>query len=125
MPPGCYDCRTMASYDIDPDQSVSIAAIFLFIDAALIGFPLLQELFSSIGDPNAFVLFWVALVAALIAGGVGLLKGLRWGWYVAIAAIGVRTLLDLATVSLLGLLFDGLVIFLLTRPSVRAKFGVR
>jgi len=115
----------MASYDIDPDQSVSIAAILLFIDAALLGFPLLQELFSSLGDPSAFLLFWVALVAALVAGGVGLLKGLRWGWYVALAAISVRTLLDLASVSLLSLLFDGLVIFLLTRPGVRAKFGVR
>jgi len=115
----------MASYDLDPDQSVSIAAILLFIDAALIGFPLLQEVFSSLGNPNAFVLFWVALAAALVAGGVGLLKGLRWGWYAAVAAISVRALLDLASVSLLGLLFDALVIFLLTRPGVRAKFGVR
>src|SRR6266545_4665284 len=86
---------------------------------------LLQAVFSSLGNPNAFVLFWVALAAALVAGGVGLLKGLRWGWYAAMAAISVRALLDLASVSLLGLLFDALVIFLLTRPGVRAKFGVR
>ncbi len=115
----------MASSDIDPDQSVSIAAIFLFIDAALIGFPLLKQLFSSPGDPGGFLLFWLALVAALVAGGVGLLKGRRWGWYVAVGAVGVRTLLDLSAVNLLGLLFDGLVIYLLTRPGVRARFGVR
>jgi hypothetical protein len=115
----------MASYDVDPDQSVSIAAIFLFIDAALIGFPLLGRLLSSLGSPDAPLLFLLALVAALIAGGVGLLKGRRWGWYVAAVAVGLRALLDLFTFSLLGLLFDGLVIFLLTRPAVRTRFGVR
>jgi hypothetical protein len=115
----------MASYDVDPDQSVSIAAIFLFVDAALVGYPLLGRLFSDISSPGAPLLFLVGLVAALVAGGVGLLKGRRWGWYVAAVAVGLRVLLDLFTFSLLGLLFDGLVIFLLTRPAVRARFGVR
>ena len=31
------------AYDIDPDQSTSIVAIFLFIDAAFLGFPLLSS----------------------------------------------------------------------------------
>jgi hypothetical protein len=111
----------MRSYDIDPEQSVSIVAIFLFIDAAFTGFPLV----SSLVRGGAFPLLAVALVAALVAGGVGLLKRQRWGWYVSIAAIAFRALLDLIGFSLLGLLIDALVIFLLTRPSLRARFGVR
>jgi hypothetical protein len=111
----------MRSYDIDPEQSVSIVAIFLFIDAAFTGFPLL----SSLVRGGAFPILGVVLVAALVAGGVGLLKRQRWGWYVSIAAIAFRVLLDLVSFSLLGLLIDALVIFLLTRPSLRARFGVR
>jgi hypothetical protein len=111
----------MRSYDIDPEQAVSIVAILLFIDAAFTGFPLL----SSLVNGGAFPLIGVALVAALVAGGVGLLKGERWGWYVSMGAICFRTLLDLVGFSLLALLFDGLVIFLLTRSSLRARFGVR
>lgn len=59
----------MRSYDFDPEQSVSIVAIFMFIDRAFTGFPLL---------------------GSLVRGGG-----------------------------------SSLLIFLLTRPSLRAKFGIR
>jgi hypothetical protein len=111
----------MRSFDIDPDQAISIVAILLFIDAAFIGFPLLSSLVR--GATPA--LFYIALVAGLIAGGIGLLKGQRWGWYVALGAICLDALWRLATISLLALLIDALVIFLLTRSSLRARFGVR
>jgi hypothetical protein len=110
------------AYDIDPDQSVSIVAIFLFIDAAFLGFPLLSAL---IRGAAGFPLVPVLLVAGLIAAGVGLLQGRRWGWYLAMVVIGLSILRDLFTVNLLGLVIDALIIFLLTRPATRAKFGVR
>ena len=128
--PRCYDwfpiksrkgSAQMRSYDFDPEQSVSIVAIFLFIDAAFTGFPLLSDLVHGSGPS----LLAIALVAALIAGGVGLLRNLRWGWFVSIGAISFLALIDLATLRLLGILFDALVIFLLTRPSLRAKFRIR
>jgi hypothetical protein len=109
------------AYDIDPDQAVSIVAIFLFIDAAFIGFPVLSNMIGGGTPPMVFVL----LVAGLIAAGVGLLQGRRWGWYLAVAVVGLTVLLDLARGNLLGLLIDALIIFLLTRPATRAKFGVR
>jgi hypothetical protein len=67
----------------------------------------------------------VLLVAGLIAAGVGLLQGRRWGWYLAMVVIGLSAVLDLLGGNLIGLLIDALIIFLLTRPSTRAKFGVR
>jgi hypothetical protein len=114
----------MASFEIDPDQSVSIVAILLFIDAAFVGFPLLQSLVSGSAG-GGLLLFWLALAAALVAGGVGLLRGERWGWYAAIVATALLTLIHLSALSLLALLFDGLILFLLLRPEVRGRFGVR
>jgi hypothetical protein len=109
------------AYDIDPDQSVSIVAIFLFIDAAFLGFPLLSNMING----TVFPLVPLLLVVGLIAAGVGLLQGRQWGWYLAMVVVGLSVLRDLLTGNLLGLLIDALVIFLLTRPATRAKFGVR
>ncbi|HYY82147.1 MAG TPA: hypothetical protein VFD04_23620 [Actinomycetes bacterium] len=108
-------------YDLDPEQSVSIAAIFLFIDAAFLGFPVLQDVFSG-GSPPPLA---IALVAGLIAAGVGLLRGLRWSWWLAMVVVGLFALLHVLGVQLLALLIDALVLFLLTRPSTRARFGIR
>jgi hypothetical protein len=109
------------AYNIDPDQSVSIVAIFLFIDAAFLGFPLLSSLINGGSLPILLVL----VVAGLIAAGVGLLQGRQWGWYLAIVVVGLTVILDLLRGNLIGLLIDALIIFLLTRPATRAKFGVR
>ena len=109
------------AYDIDPDQSVSIVAIFLFIDAAFLGFPLLSTMLNG----GTFPVIALLLIAGLIAAGVGLLQGRRWGWYLAMVVVGLSALRDLLTANLLGLLIDALIIFLLTRPATRAKFGVR
>ena len=109
------------AYDIDPDQSTSIVAIFLFIDAAFLGFPVLSTMLNG----GAFPVVAVLLVAGLIAAGVGLLQGRRWGWYLAMVVVGLSVLLDLLRGNLLALVIDALIIFLLTRPATRAKFGVR
>ena len=109
------------AYNIDPDQSVSIVAIFLFIDAAFLGFPLLSSMINGSGLPILLAL----VVAGLIAAGVGLLQGRQWGWYLAIVVVGLTVVLDLLRGNLIGLLIDALIIFLLTRPATRAKFGVR
>jgi hypothetical protein len=109
------------AYDIDPEQSVSIVAIFLFIDAAFVGFPLL----SSMVNGSGLLVVPLVLVVGLIAAGVGLLQGRQWGWYLAVVVVGLSALLALVGGSLLGLVIDVLILFLLTRPATRAKFGVR
>jgi hypothetical protein len=66
----------------------------------------------------------VLLVAGLIAAGVGC-SGAPWGWYLAMAVVGLDRSCVALLGSLFGLLIDALIIFLLTRPATRAKFGVR
>ena len=109
------------AYDIDPEQSVSIVAIFLFIDAAFVGFPLL----SSMVNGSGLLVVPLVLVVGLIAAGVGLLQGRQWGWYLAVVVVGLSALLALVGGNLLGLIIDALILFLLTRPATRARFGVR
>ena len=106
------------AYDIDPDQSTSI---FLFHDAAFLGVPVLSTMLNG-GAPPVVAL---VLDAGLIAAGVGLLQGRRWGWYLAMVMIGLSIVRDIYVVNLLALVIDALIIFLLTRPATRAKFGVR
>jgi hypothetical protein len=109
------------AYDVDPEQSVSIVAVFLFIDAAFIGFPALQALTGG----GTLPVLALALVVGLVAAGVGLLRGLRWAWWLAVSVVGLIALLHVLGFNLLGLVIDALVLFLLTRPSTRARFGVR
>jgi hypothetical protein len=124
----------MRQFD-DPDQAVSIAAIFLFIGAALQAPQLLRVLFTdagTFGSPLFLLLFVIPVIAALL-GGYGLLKGKRWGWPLAVAAgvLSIVQTLLLGTGSALGflslllsLLIDGFLLYLLFRPAVRARFGV-
>ena len=42
------------------------------------------------------------LVAGLIAAGVGLLQGRRWGWYLAIVVVGLTVILDLLRATCSG-----------------------
>jgi hypothetical protein len=109
------------AYDIDPDQSTSIVAIFLFIDAAFLGFPVVSTMLNG----GVFPVVLLLLVVGLVAAGVGLLQGRRWGWYLAMVMVGLSIVRDLYVGNLLGLVIDALIIFLLTRPATRAKFGVR
>jgi hypothetical protein len=46
------------AYNIDPDQSVSIVAIFLFIDAAFLGFPLLSSMMNGLGFRWCWCCWW-------------------------------------------------------------------
>jgi hypothetical protein len=80
---------------------------------------------STMLNGGAFPVVALVLVAGLIAAGVGLLQGRRWGWYLAMVVVGLSVLLDLLRGNLLALVIDALIIFLLTRPATRAKFGVR
>lgn len=114
---------SMRSFD-DADQAVSIIAILFFIRAAFDGVPLLGTLFGG-GFTEPLVLLAVAVVAASVAAGVGLLKGQRWAWPLAFAVAVLAALQSLLSlpVGIISLLFDALILYLLFRPAVRERFG--
>ncbi len=116
----------MAYRQIDPEQSVSIVAILLFLNAAFLGVPLARFLLREPFVP--LVLLPLAIVAVSVAAGVGLLKVRRWAWPLAMGAVIADILWSLLAGGVGGLfrvLFDALMVFLLTRPGVRERFGMR
>jgi hypothetical protein len=64
----------------------------------------------------------VLLAAALVAAAVGLLKGQRWAWPLALAVLVVDAVL---VQGLLRWVIDFGLALVLVRPQVRAKFGIR
>ncbi len=62
------------------------------------------------------------LVAGTIGAGVGLLKWKSWAWLLALCVL----LADATLVGgILRLLIDAGLLFLLVRPQVRSRFGMR
>jgi hypothetical protein len=121
----------MRQFD-DPDQAISYAAILLFISAAFDGLELLTALIRSpeLLSSVAFLLLLVLPFVLKLAGGIGLIKGKRWGWPVAVAAAVLSVafaLIQLASggiFAILNLLIYVLLLYLLFRPAVRARFGI-
>lgn len=111
----------MPRFELEPDQSLSTVAILLFIQAALTVLGAVAGLFH-LALPSAVT---VVAIALPVLAGIGLLRGARWGWLLAILVVGLLTVLALVTVQLIGLLFDALMLFLLLQPAVREKFRTR
>lgn len=62
------------------------------------------------------------LAAGSVGAGVGLLRGKRWAWLLALCALLADTIL---VGGILRLLINMGMLLLLIRPQVRARFGMR
>jgi hypothetical protein len=105
---------------IDPERSITITALVFFLKA--IGFVVAIAL--AISDELALRgLIVPALLALATAGaGLGLLQRRRWAWLLALAVL----IVDVTVVGgILRMLIDLGLVFLLVRPQVRARFGMR
>ena len=101
------------------DRLVSIVVVVFVLKAA--GVVLLASASfratSGSGVPVA-----VLLAAGLVAAAVGLHKGLRWAWPLALAVL----VLDAVLIpGILRWLIDFGLALVLTRPQVRGKYGIR
>jgi len=115
----------MRQFD-DPDQAVSIVAILFFVGAAFLLVPVLL----SLGALNWVLVLLLIIGVAQVASGVGLLQTKRWAWPLGVAAGSLMAAFGLFRVlfspinGLFDLLFAGIALYLLFRPSVRERFGV-
>lgn len=110
----------------DPDQAVSIVAILFFLGAAFLLIPIL----ASLGSLTWFTLLLLAIGVSQVASGAGLLQTKRWAWPLGVAAAGLSGALGLLAFlfgsrlnGLFEILFAGIALYLLFRPSVRERFG--
>jgi len=91
--------------------------------------PRARVVFSAHAKPFGALLLVVALVAAATA--IGLLRGRRWAWLLALATFTVNGLGDLVTLLVVrdwlrggsGVLIAAGFLFFLQRPRVRAYFA--
>ncbi len=105
---------------IDPERSVTIAAIVFFIKA--VGFLVVAILAVVHALSLGALVLPLLLVAGTAVTGVGLLRWQRWAWPLALLMLVLdATLLR----GILGLLIDVGLVLLLVRPQVRARFGIR
>ena len=102
------------------DRLVSIVIVVFVLKAAGVALLLASASFratSGSGVPVA-----VLLGAGLVAAAVGLHKGARWSWPLALAML----VLDAVLIpGILRWLIDFGLALVLTRPQVRAKYGIR
>jgi hypothetical protein len=102
------------------DRLVSIVVVVFFLKAAGVALLLASASFRSTSGRGLPVA--VLLAVALVAAAVGLLKGQRWAWPLALAVL----VLDAVLVpGILRWVIDFGLAVVLTRPQVRAKFGIR
>ena len=102
------------------DRLVRIVVVVFFLKAAGVLLLLASATFRSTsggGVPVAVLLF-----VSLVGAAVGLLKGQRWAWPLALAVLVVDAVL---VPGVLRWLIDFGLALVLTRPQVRARFGVR
>lgn len=116
--------------DMDPDQATSWAAVIMLLTAFFNFFTLLGQfdhasiIVGLLGRVGIVGLIFSALVeVGLILAGIGLLRSWPRAWALAILVGVVEGVLDLSSLQVVQLLFDIGALYLLWRPSVRARFG--
>jgi uncharacterized membrane protein len=102
------------------DRLVSIVIVVFVLKAA--GVVLLLASASFRATSGSGVPVAVLLAVGLVAAAVGLHKGLRWAWPLALAVLVVDAVL---IPGILRWLIDFGLALVLTRPQVRARFGIR
>jgi uncharacterized membrane protein len=102
------------------DRLVGIVVVVFFLKAAGVLLLLASATFRSTSGRGLPVA--VLLLAGLVAAAVGLLKRQRWAWPLALAVLVVDAVL---VPGVLRWLIDFGLALVLTRPQVRARFGIR
>ena len=111
----------MASEDEQlADRLVGIVVVVFFLKAAGVALLLVSATFRSTSGRGLPVA--VLLLAGLVAAAVGLLRRQRWAWPLALAVLVVDAVL---IPGVLRWVIDFGLALVLTRPQVRARFGIR
>jgi hypothetical protein len=92
--------------------------------------PVAYARLAPLGAPIGIVFSLLAL--ALLSAAVGWLRRRRWGWGLAVIIIAIQVLGDFVNLlrgdalrGAVGVAFAGGLLFYMTRPRLRAAFGIR
>jgi len=107
---------------------ISLTHSGTFLDAMWKLNPKALEQFSFLGKLAGYLLLGISVITALA--GFGILRGRKWGWWIAVAIFGVNGAGDAVNVfvgeplkGLAGLLIAGCFLLYMIRPATRAYFA--
>ena len=104
-----------------------VGGILTILLGALAG-SLLSASFAGLGSILGILFIVFGLIA--LAWGYGFWTGAKWGWWIGIILYALGVISSLASIvvgsvfSIVGLIVDVLLIYYMTRPNVKAWFGV-
>jgi hypothetical protein len=102
------------------ERLVTIVVVVFFLKAAGVLLLLASATFRSTSGRGVPVA--ILLGVALVAAAVGLLRGRRWAWPLALAVLVLDAIL---IPGILRWVIDFGLALVLARPQVRARFGIR
>jgi hypothetical protein len=104
--------------DMKRPLGITLLALLL----ALNGISLIASLFfpSMLGDEAWLLWAFVAMGFGYIVAAVGLFMGFNWSWYLTLGLSFIAIAISITYLDVLDLIFDGIVIFYVTRPNARS-----
>jgi hypothetical protein len=73
-----------------------------------------------LGDEAWLLWAFVAMGFGYIIAAVGLFIGFNWSWYLTLGLSFIAIAISITYLDVLDLIFDGIVIFYITRPNARS-----
>ena len=75
-----------------------------------------------LGDEAWLLWAFMAMGILYVIAAIGFLSSFKWAWYLTLGLSIIAATISIYYLDILDLLFDGLVIYYITRPRVRALF---
>ena len=126
----CFLDVVVASQKIRPTGVVILAILEIISGITAIGGGFLFASFAGMMGMDIFGAFGGVISGILIAIGIasfvmawGLLQGRSWAWTFTLILTIIGILFDLTSFNVIGLLIEGVILYYLFRPHVKAYFG--
>lgn len=99
---------------------ITLLALLLVLN----GVSLITSLFfpDMLGDEAWLLWAFVTMGFGYIIAAVGFFIGFKWSWYLTLGLSFIAIAISVTYLDVLDLIFDGIVIFYITRPRVRSFF---
>lgn len=106
--------------DMKRPLGITLLALLLVLN----GVSLITSLYfpDMLGDEAWLLWAFVAMGLGYIIAAIGFFMGFKWSWYLTLGLSFIAIAISVTYFDVLDLIFDGIVIFYITRPKARSFF---